>query len=322
MTKAACSLSHNNDDIKPHSSNETREAFMPFTYLMAMGANDISKLVLPKPKRHWGEFITASRLGMIVAPRAAGKSTFTLALALSMVSHVEFLGYKSGGFRKVIILDGEMDLLTMQKRIAEQAGALGVEINNNLRFISPELFDGVLPTLSTADDQRHIDEAIGTDWHVLIIDNYSAFSEGGREDAESFVPLIRWMLAHKREGRTIILIHHTGKNGVQRGSSKHEDALDFVIALKPITDIHDGALRFVVEWKKSRHLASDKTAPFLATYAKAEDGSYVWTKGDVSDANSGIKKAKELSAQGLNQAEIAKELGVSKSTVSRRLKRD
>ncbi len=106
MTKAECSLSHNNDDKKSHSSNEA--AFMPFAYLMAMGANDISKLVLSKPKRHWGEFITASRLGMIVAPRAAGKSTFTLALALSMVSHVEFLGYKSGGSRKVIILDGEM----------------------------------------------------------------------------------------------------------------------------------------------------------------------------------------------------------------------
>ena len=135
------------------------------------------------------------------------------------------------------------------------------------------------------------------------------------------MPWIRWMLEHKRLGRTVIVIHHTGKNGQQRGSSKHEDALDFSIALKPVPDDkHDGNLRFIVEWKKSRHLPSDKTQPFLVTYAKTPDG-YVWSRGQIEDTNEKIVEAKRLHQEGVTQAEIAAKLDVSKSTVSRWLSR-
>lgn len=292
--------------------------FSPLENLVAMGATRLSRIVLPQPKKHWGEFIVSRRTGMINAPRGAGKSTFVLALSLSMAYGADFLGNKPARPRRVVILDGEMDLHTMQGRLKEQAQALGVDIDNTyLKFVSPELFDGIMPNLSTIDGQREIDKVIGDQWDVLFIDNYSAFSESGREDGDSWMPWIRWMLEHKRAGRTVIVIHHTGKNGQQRGSSKHEDALDFSIALKPVPDDkQDGNLRFVFEWKKSRHLPSDKTRPFLVTYAKTPDG-YIWSRGQVEDANEQMVEAKRLHEEGMSQTNIATKLGVNKSTISR-----
>lgn len=297
-------------------SNTTDTKFAPRENLEAMGANTLSQIVLPKPKKHWGEFIVSRRLGMIVAQRGTGKSTLVLALALSMGYKVDFLGNKPKNPRNVVILDGEMDLRTMQERLKEQSQALNITTDDtHLRFVSPELFDGIMPNLSTTDGQREIDEVLGDAWDVLFIDNYSAFSESGREDAESWMPWIRWMLAHKWAGRTVIVIHHTGKNGQQRGSSKHEDALDFSIALKPVRDDQrDGSLRFTFEWRKSRHLASDKTSPFTVTYAKTPDG-YRWTRGHIDDANAKKNEAKRLRAEGLNQTEIAQKLNVHKGTI-------
>lgn len=293
-------------------------AFSPLENLEAMGANMLSELVLPRPKKHWGDFIVDRRTGMINAPRGAGKSNFALALGLSMGYGVDYLGNRPARPRRVVILDGEMDLHTMQERLNEQAKALGVETDDtHLRFVSPELFDGMMPSMSNEEGQHEIDKVLGENWDVLFIDNYSAFSETGREDGESWMPWIRWMLKHKRAGRTVIVIHHTGKNGQQRGSSKHEDALDFSIALKPLPDNkHDGNLRFIFEWKKSRHLPSDKTRPFMITYAKTPDG-HVWTRGNVDDANQQMVRAKKLRKQGLNQTDIAKKLGVNKSTICR-----
>lgn len=296
-------------------------AFSPLDNLEAMGAHNLSQITLPRPRRHWGIYIVSGRLGLIVAPRGAGKSTFIGACALSMAYKADFLGNEPAKQRRVIILDGEMDLHTMQERLKEQSQALGANIDNtHLKFISPELFDGIMPSLSTADGQREIDKVLGDQWDILFIDNYSAFSESGREDAESWMPWIRWMLRHKRAGRTVIVVHHTGKNGQQRGSSKHEDALDFSIALKPIPDDkHDGDLKFIFEWRKSRHLPSDQTRPFMATYAKTPDG-YRWTRGHVDEANSQKMEAKKLLKDGVKPAAVAKQVGVNPSTISRWMK--
>jgi energy-coupling factor transporter ATP-binding protein EcfA2 len=295
-----------------------RKIFAPYAVLKSVGAKTLDELEIPKTLRHWHRQVRAGRLGMIFAPRGTGKSTFVLSLALAMVHKKKFLGHTSGGPRRVIILDGEMDLETLQSRARQAAAALDVELDNNLRFVSPELFNGVMPSLSTPEGQVVIDNAIGTEWDVMFIDNYSAFSATGREDAESWAPWIRWMLKHKHKGRTVIILHHSGKNGQQRGSSKHEDALDFVISLKPVLNApKDGALRFIFAWTKARHMSSDKTKSFVATFAPTPDGGRKWSRCSNAEADPRQKRARELAASGRRQSEIAKELMVDKSTVSR-----
>ena len=162
---------------------------------------------------------------------------------------------------------------------------------------------------------------IGDDWDVLFVDNYSAWSSDGRETAEAWAPFMRWMLGHKRAGRTVIVVHHSGKAGKQRGSSKHEDALDWSINLVADKQApHDGALRFSLVWEKARHLASDQVTPIAVTMQKGDDGVLTWKHQQGTHKDPKIVKALKLHEQGKGNTEIATELGVDRTTVGRWLK--
>ena len=298
-------------------SGQAQPAFIPSQDLKPYGAAYLLRIKLPKQKKHWGEVVQKGQLGMIAGPRGTGKTFLVIALALSMVNKVKFLGRVGGGKRRVILIDAEMGLRAMQQRLEMIAESLDVKLTDDLQVINPELFDGVLPSLSGSEGQAAIDKAIGTDWDVMIIDNYSAWSDTGREDAESWQPWLKWMLAHKRAGRTIIVVHHTGKNGVQRGSSKHEDALDFSILLKSRGgSAGNDALHFDLELTKSRHLAQSKIAPITVTMALHGD-RYVWEYAAVETDEDRIAKAHKLRDEGKSNASIAKILGVDRSTVGR-----
>ena len=61
----------------------------------------------------------------------------------------------------------------------------------------------------------------------------------------------RWLLSLRRRGKGALLIHHAGKGGQQRGTSRREDVLDTVIALRGPTTMslpRVRASRFI--WKR------------------------------------------------------------------------
>ena len=117
------------------------------------------------------------------------------------------------------------------------------------------------------------------------------------------------------------MIHHTGKTGKQRGSSSHEDALDWSVALKPVEDVAgDGALRFNLVWEKSRHLANTEVQPIAATLRQGENGDVSWHHKEGLHRDPRIEKALAMKAKGLSQVAIADELGIDRTTVGRWLK--
>ena len=299
--------------------NAVQDEFIPFDTLCSLSAYEISKLKLPKPKQYWGHHIKERQLGMLVGPRGSGKSNFVYGQAIAMATGKMFLGFGPETPMKVAILDGEMDMRTIQLRFYRLCKSLNVAQPKNLRVISPEFFSGIMPSLSNKEGQEKIDKIIG-DCDVVFIDNYSAFSSG-REDATAWVPWRNWLLKHKRAGRTVILVHHTGKNGTQRGASNHEDAMDFVMSLRPpkVAPV-DGSLQFVVSWTKSRHQSAKSKQPFQATFKK-ENGCYTWTKSRDVDVDSRLVQVRKMLGQGKTQTEIAGVLGVDKSTISRMLKK-
>ncbi|MBV5346163.1 MAG: AAA family ATPase, partial [Rhodoferax sp.] len=215
---------------------DVKEAsFQPSEKMELTPVNELVTWSVPVRKKHWADLIKSNQTGMIFGERGRGKTWFAMGLALSMSCRVEFLGHKPSKARRVNYLDGEMDLVTFQQRMLQICKSLGVEPPTN----------DLLPSINTLDGQKIIDEMIGTEWDILFVDNYSAWSSDGRETAEAWAPFMRWMLRHKRAGRTVIVIHHSGKAGKQRGSSKHEDALDWSINLMSDKQSPpDGALRF------------------------------------------------------------------------------
>jgi putative DNA primase/helicase len=129
-----------------------------------------------------------------------------------------------------------------------------------------------------------------------------------------------WLLKLRRQGRSVIIIHHSNKAKAQRGTSKREDVLDVVLNLREPSDYEpsEGA-RFEVHFEKSRGLsATEAVNPFEAKL-DVRGGAAVWTMRDIEDAR--LAEILELKDEGMSVRKIAEKLGMKKSTVQRAIEK-
>jgi len=102
-----------------------------------------------------------------------------------------------------------------------------------LRLLSADIIEGGLPDLGDKKGQAEVDAAIG-EAELMILDNISTLVRCGKEkEAESWFPVQGRAPA---DLRSVLLIHHAGKGGLQRGTSRREDVLDTVITLRRPAD--------------------------------------------------------------------------------------
>ena len=167
----------------------------------------------------------------------------------------------------------------------------------------------------TRDGQRALEAALdGAE--LLILDNLSALCRSGREnEADDWQSLQDFLLRLRRRGVAVLLLHHAGKGGQQRGTSRREDLLDTVVALRRPQDYRprEGA-RFEVHVEKARGVAGEALDPFEALL-EVRDGKALWTTRTVEDAEAARVAA--LAKDGLTVRDIAEELGISKSKAQR-----
>jgi putative DNA primase/helicase len=217
----------------------------------------------------------------------------------------------------VLFIDGEMPAITIKERLAKIISNADIKNFNpeNLQILTPDVQTQGMPDIATLEGQNAINELIEEGTALVIIDNLSTFARTGREnESESWIPVQEWILSLRRRNIAVLIIHHAGKNGEQRGNSKKEDILDTVIKLERPSDYksEEGA-RFEVIYTKARNFQGEEAKSFEAT--KAENG---WVVADIEDLM--VKQVLELHAEGLKQREIAQEVGTSPATVNRILK--
>lgn len=155
---------------------------------------------------------------------------------------------------------------------------------------------------------------------MIIVDNLSCLCRSGKEnEAESWLSIGEWAMRMRSLGKCVIFIHHAGKDGNQRGTSKREDILDVVLELKrPVDYQPDQGARFIVNFTKARHLSGNESQSFEAMLITI-DGKQIWTTKPASEST--FDQVVELAnLGGMSQTDIAKELGVDKSTVCRAFK--
>ena len=122
-----------------------------------------------------------------------------------------------------------------------------------------------MPDLSLPEAQSLYAPLIA-DRDLVIVDNLSTICRSVKEnEADSWVPVQNWALKLRRQGKSVLFIHHGGKSGQQRGSSRKEDVLDTVIALRRPPDYSaDQGARFEVHFEKSRGFYGPDAEPFEA----------------------------------------------------------
>jgi putative DNA primase/helicase len=251
---------------------------------------------------------------MIYAKRGVGKTFVSLEISFAVASGSNmFCGkWKVSIQRKVLFIDGEMPLETIKQRLLSIAKRNANYNPENLIIINPEVQEEGMPDLATKEGQTIINDYISEDTKLVVIDNLSTLCRTGREnESESWIIIQDWILSLRRRGIAVLMVHHAGKNGEQRGNSKKEDILDTVINLKKPQDYNqsEGA-RFEVVYEKSRNFTGDEAKSFEAVLT--ENGF------EIKDLELGIEaKVLELHSMNISQREIAKELGVSLSKVNR-----
>jgi len=289
--------------------------------LVACTMHQLINVDLPELEPLLEPWLFEKNLAMIHAKRGVGKTFLTLAVAYAVASGTSFLGWSAPKPRGVIYIDGEMPAQLMQSRLRELASAHG-EIPDLLRIITPDLQDAPMPDLATYSGQAAIDELVTSDTRLIVVDNLSCLvrSGGAENESESWRTVSEWALAHRRAGRAVLFVHHSGKSGAQRGTSKREDLLDVVIGLRrPPEYVESEGAVFEIVFEKSRSVTGEAIDAIEAKLNTLPSGSQNWTWRAVDGLNQ-ERMRKLWDGGGLTIIDIAREVDVHKSTVARCLK--
>jgi hypothetical protein len=267
-------------------------------------------------------WLTTQSLNMIYSWRGIGKTHVALGIAYAVASGGKFLEWQAPKPRGVLYLDGEMPSNALQERLATIYRSQPREFpEDNFLLLTPDLQKSSMPDLATIDGQEQVNELIRPDTELIIVDNLSCLMRsGGREnDAESWLRVGEWALAKRVQGKSVLFIHHAGKSGNQRGTSKREDILDTVISLKHPDDYKpDQGAHFEVHFEKAREFFGKSAKPFIAQLVPSLIGQEWIITSKVSDSMK--EQIIFLHKAGVHTNDIANKLNINRSTVFRYLK--
>lgn len=190
-----------------------------------------------------------------------------------------------------------------------------------LAIINQDLQTNSLPDLSSKAGRDTIEPYIhGAS--LIIVDNISSlFRSGAENEAESWQPVQDWALDLRRRGKSILFVHHAGKSGQQRGTSKKEDTLDVVISLKQPDgyQAEEGA-SFEIHFEKTRNFAGEHSIPFHAQLIEQSDGNTQWQITPVNH-DPLVAEIATMKEEGKTILEIISKTGLSKSQVETKTKK-
>jgi hypothetical protein len=130
------------------------------------------------------------------------------------------------------------------------------------------------------------------------------------DDVKQWERILPWFHALRDTGRTVIVVHHTGKSGAQLGTSVKENWLDTNIELRlPLSSRPVRGTEFEWRFKKTRDVKRSDAQNMLVTYAEDEDGVSRWMWSPLNNAQTDV--VRDLKAQGATRREVAKQTGLS-----------
>lgn len=221
-------------------------------------------------------------IALLYAKRGLGKTWFSLAIAIAVTRGLPIGAWKTITPVGCLYLDGEMACEELQSRLRQLTIGLPPE-RAPLHIISSEdLKSNNKPTIYLVDQKcrDNILDDLKQDkfFRLLIIDNLSCLapqiSENSKQDYDA---INQWLLELRAIGVAVIMVHHTGKNGAQRGTSAREDNIDVSISLTEVNNSssHCGA-SFTVNFTKARGIHGNVVSPFDIEIIEDETCKLPW----------------------------------------------
>lgn len=278
-------------------------------------ASELLDCEFPDKTAILGPWMTQGTISMVHAYRGVGKTFFALQCAFCASAGGEFLGWKSPSARSVIYFDGEMGRAAMRQRLitlinsnnyAPEGDMLGLHCFDHCN-------ESIMWDLSDLSDQKLYSEA-AHNFDVIIIDNLATCvkSRGNETDTTTWARVQPWLIEQRSKGKTILLVHHSGKAMTQRGTSTKEDILDNVINLRRTERYGNPNTMFELIWEKTRGLCQTQ-AEALFVEMEPGDKCFRWLYQPIWRSRK--HQVKAMLSLGLKEFTIATELGMPMSQV-------
>ena len=285
--------------------------FLPIT------AADLLKMEIPPRRTLLAPWLPEKGAAMLYGPRGVGKTHLSLSVAYAVASGGKVLRWQAPEARPVLFVDGEMPLAALQERVAGIALASEVQPPKDdfLRFLPADHFRDGLPDLASPQGQEML-ERLSEGVALIVLDNLSSLAHCRENEADDWQPMQELVLSLRRRDTSTLIIHHSGKGGQQRGTSRREDVLDTVISLRrPDGYEPSEGSRFEVHFEKARGFTGADAMPFEALLSVGEDGAIGWQTADLKQIDKAI--GFEMFEGGAKPSDVEKALGVHRATVYR-----
>jgi hypothetical protein len=284
-------------------------------------ADAFLKTEFPDKRYYLGHIIGEQQIILIPGWRGAGKTWFAMSIANAITYGQSFGPWASGESVPVLYVDGELPPGDLQERIKYLNG--NQERRSPLYIYNDCQISGTgVKRASLLDPawQKDLKEAV-LDLGVKIIffDNISSLSPGIDENTKiAWDPVNQYLLDLRFSGVASVLLHHTSKQGGQRGTSGREDNIDMTIDLKhPPSYTPDMGCEFVVSFSKSRtpnrYLSDLKAVRFKLTESENRTALWSWTLDKSATRDEIISLLKD----GVSNKEISATCNVTPGYVSR-----
>jgi 5S rRNA maturation endonuclease (ribonuclease M5) len=256
--------------------NATPEYVSPDA-LRLINIGEFFTLKIPKRRMFLDPIIPSQSMTLLAAKRGVGKTHIALGMAYAISVGGRFLKWLCPEPQKVLYIDGEMPGILMQERLEMVAQMSDrAQISENFALLTPDLQPRPLPNLGSPEGQEEMNQYL-KDYSFIVFDNISSlFRSGSENEAEGWQQIQEWSLSLRKQGKSLMFVHHLGKNGTQRGTSKREDTVDTIITLREPDDYRtDQGSRFEVHFDKARHFYGDDAKPFEVELQESNN-KYWW----------------------------------------------
>ncbi|XPV75785.1 MAG: AAA family ATPase [Desulfovibrio sp.] len=281
----------------------------------------IKNVAIPKEKKMLLSPVLPEKSFMLLyASSGAGKTWFALGLGMAVAEGKTFANrWKSEKPKGVLYVDGELGGEAFEERL--------FKIHKKAERTPPFFYKCIEDCdLSLSEDQKKIEKAIKMANHsrhvdrrikLVILDNLTALS-AANESLSDWKKIQSWIARLKEKGVAVLLVHHTSKEGKQRGHNVKTFGADIIVKLDNITQEYQSSTILCVDIEKKRHIANSEAAPFNVELKI--DKRAVWTSPSLS-AEEIDKLVQKMVRQNMREKDIKRAIGCSISTVQRSKRR-
>jgi hypothetical protein len=173
----------------------------PVAALKSIGFDDFLELHVPPREMLLAPILPERSLAMLYAPRGVGKTLLSLSIGLAVAGGMPLLRWSAPRQIRVLYVDGEMPLISLQERLRAISMGLGAVIpNDGFRVLAADNTENGL-SIGSEEGQRSLDPLLsGVD--LVMFDNLSTLCTNGSESAsDAWAPMQNWLLKLRRQGR-------------------------------------------------------------------------------------------------------------------------